>query len=113
MEPQQSEPQQSHAEAVRPRLSSDSAQVKRPLVPRDDLVRRVWKRFKLSHGAKPIAAALVIGGVTLAIATEVGATEVALGAMAAYVTYRMMRYGVGLKEALTETIQLERVAELA
>jgi hypothetical protein len=81
-------------------------------IPRDDLVRRTWKRLRLAHGAKPIAAALIIGGATLVIAAELGATELALAAISAYVTYRMLRYGIDLKQALTETIELERAAEI-
>lgn len=46
------------------------------------------------------------------IAAEVGATELALAAISAYVTYRMLRYGIDLKQALTETIELERPAEI-
>jgi hypothetical protein len=54
---------------------------------------------------------VLVGGAALALATELGATELAIGAMAAYVTYRMVRYGIDLKQALTETIELERAVE--
>lgn len=106
------EPQQHSTEIVRPRLSSDRTLTREP-IPREDLIRRTWKRFHLSHGAAPITAALIIGGGALVLATEVGAPQLAIGAIAAYVTYRMMRYGIDLKQALSETIELERVVERA
>lgn len=93
-------------------MSSDGARV-RDAIPRDDLIRRTWKRFRLAHGAKPIAAAVIVGGATLALAAQFGAPELAVGAVAAYVTYRMLRYGIDLKQALTETVELEKVAEMA
>lgn len=104
------DPQQQPTETVRPRLRSDGSRAREP-IPRDDMVRRTWRRFRLAHGGKPIAAALIIGGVAVTLAVEVGAPELVIGATAAYVTYRMMRYGIDLKQALTETVQLERAAE--
>lgn len=105
------DPQQQPTEAVRPRLRSDGSRT-RELVPHEDLLRRTWRRFHLAHGGKPIAAALIIGGAAITLAVEVGAPELVIGAMAAYATYRMVRYGIDLKQALTETVQLERAAEL-
>lgn len=97
-------------DTVRPRLRSDHTRMP-DAVPREDLLHRTWKRFRLSHGARPVVAALVIGGTAIAIAAQFGAPQLAMGAMAGYVTYRMMRYGVDLKQALTETIELERAVE--
>ena len=89
----------------------DNDRHRSPPIPREDLVHRVWKDFKLAHGGRPVAAAVIIGGAALALGATFGATEVALGATAAYITYRMLRYGVSLKDALTETIELEKAAE--
>ncbi len=106
------DPQQNPPMIVRPRLPSDGAR-KRELIPHEDLVRRTWRRLHLAHGGRPIAAALIIGGAAITLAVNVGAPELGIGAVAAYVTYRMMRYGIDLKQALTETVQLERAAGLA
>ena len=51
--------------------------------------------------------ALVVGGAALAIATQVGALELTIGALTAYTAYRMLRYGIDLKDALMESVQLE------
>ena len=75
-------------------------------VPRNDAVRRAWKRFHLAHGVKPVVGALVVGGAALAIATQVGALELAIGALTAYTAYRMLRYGIDLKDALMESVQI-------
>lgn len=98
------------SETVRFRLRSDPKRVLEA-VPGKDAIRRAWKHFHPLHSVKPIAAALIVGGGVLVIATEVGATELVLGATAAYVAYRMMRYGLDLKQALTETIEIEREFE--
>lgn len=105
------EPQQHSTEEVRPRLPSDGSRM-REMIPHEDLVRRTWRRLHLAHGGRPIAAALIIGGAAITLAVQVGAPELGIGAVAAYVTYRMMRYGIDLKQALTETVQLERAATL-
>ena len=98
----------SQKEHVRPVLASDPPGRMRELIPRNDALRRLWHRLHLSHGAKPIAGAMLIGGMVVAIALEVGVGELAFGGLAAYATYRMLRYGIDLKQALTETIELER-----
>ena len=98
-------------EVVRPRLSSDPPERRRTVIPRYDAVRAAWKRLHLAQGAKPIAGALIVGGTAMALAVELGPIELAVGALAAYATYRMLRYGVDLREALVETIQLERAIE--
>jgi hypothetical protein len=95
---------------VRPRLSSDAPDHHRETVPTSGPFHRVWRRFHLAGGFKPVAGALVVGGITAVLATELGFAELALGLAAGYATYRMLRYGIDLKEALTETIQLEREA---
>jgi hypothetical protein len=98
------------SETVRFRLRSDPKRILES-VPGEDAIRRAWKHLHPLRAAKPIAAALIIGGGALVLATELGATELAVGAMAAYVTYRMMRYGLDLKQALTETVEIEREVE--
>lgn len=82
-------------------------------VPREAAIHRVWKRFRLAHGFRPVLGAAVVGGAALAIAVQFGAPEFLVGASAAYMTYRMLRYGIGLKEALTESIKIEEVAAMA
>lgn len=94
---------------VRPRLASDPPGRVREPVPRYDALRRWWSKHQLARGVRPIAGALVIGGAALAISVELGVAELAFGGLAAYATYRMLRYGIDLKQALTETIELERV----
>ena len=41
---------------------------------------------------------------------EIGALELAIGALAGYTTYRMLRYGIDLKDALAQTIEVEEEA---
>ena len=93
-------------------LTSDAPGHERRAVAEYGPFHRVWSRFHLSRGIRPMVGALVVGGVTLVLATEFGVTELALGAAATYATYRMFRFGIDLKEALTETVQLERAARL-
>ncbi|HEY5922046.1 MAG TPA: hypothetical protein VIV11_10270 [Kofleriaceae bacterium] len=48
-----------------------------------------------------------MGGAALALATQVGALELTIGALTAYTAYRMLRYGIDLKDALLESVELE------
>ncbi len=73
-----------------------------------DLVRDVWKRLRLHEGAKPITGALVVGGAAMAVAINVGAAELVIGVLSGYAAYRMLRYGIDLRQALTETLEIER-----
>lgn len=98
-----------HTQDVRPRLASDPPGRLRDPVPRYDALRQWWRKHELARGVKPIAGAVLIGGAVVAIAVEIGVGELAFGGLAAYATYRMLRYGIDLKQALTETIELERV----
>ena len=93
---------------VRPKLESDPPDRKRAVVPRWDAVGKLWHRLGLANGAKPIAGAVIVGGAALGLAMEIGVGELAIGVVAAYATYRMLRYGIDLKQALTETVQLEK-----
>lgn len=68
----------------------------------------MWRRLRLAHGIRPAMGALTIGGLAVGLSLELGVAELALGIGAAYATYRMLRYGLDLKQALTETVQLER-----
>ena len=95
--------------AFRPKLESDAPGRNRDVIPYYDTVRRFWQQHELAKGAKPIAGALIVGGTCVVLAIELGVGEFLLGAGAAYATYRMLRYGIGLKQALTETVQLEKV----
>lgn len=95
---------------VRPRLASDAPDHLREAVPPSGPFHRVWRRFHLAGGFKPLAGALLVGGVTALLASELGVAELGLGLAAGYAAYRMLRYGIDLKEALTETIQLEKAA---
>jgi len=81
-----------------------------PVVPRNDAVRRAWKHFRLAHGRRPIIGALIIGGAALALAANIGGIELAVGALTAYAAYRMLRYGVDLRQALAETVEVEQLA---
>lgn len=103
--------QNPHEEVVRPRLSSDPPDRHRTPIPRYDVLRKLWKRHHLFQGAKPVAGAMIVGGTAMVLAVELGPVEILIGAAAAYATYRMMRYGIDLREALVETIQLERAVE--
>ena len=103
--------QNNHEEVVRPRLSSDPPDRHRMPIPRYDVLRKLWKRHALFQGAKPVAGAMIAGGTAMVLAVELGPVEILIGAAAAYATYRMLRYGIGLREALVETIQLERLVE--
>jgi hypothetical protein len=100
MQDRQVEPQRSAAPAHRPNGN----------VPPTDAVKNVWKRFRLAHGAKPIVGAVIVGGAAVALAAQVGALELAIGALTAYTAYRMLRYGVDLKDALVQTIEIEHEA---
>lgn len=53
------------------------------------------------------AGALAIGGAGAALASMVGVGELAVGAFAAYVAYRVIRYGVTPTEAIIEGVELE------
>lgn len=101
--------QPAHETKVIPRVSSDAPGVHRHAVPLEDSIRRLWREHRLAHGAKPAVGALVAGGAGLALAMEVGVGELVVGVLAAYTAYRMLRYGIGLREALTETVQLQKV----
>ncbi|MBX3156580.1 MAG: hypothetical protein KF773_11310 [Deltaproteobacteria bacterium] len=79
-------------------------------VPRTDAVHRTWLRLHLAYGARPAIGAVVVGGAALVLAAQIGALELAVGALTAYTAYRMLRYGIDLKEALTETIEVEQLA---
>jgi hypothetical protein len=106
MQPEQPAPEQT----VIPRVSSDAPTRRRHAVPLEDAIRRLWREHRLAHGAKPAVGALVAGGAGLALAMEVGVGELLVGVAASYTVYRMLRYGIGLREALTETVQLQRAA---
>jgi len=81
-----------------------------PIVPRRDALRKAWEKLRLAHGRKPLIGAVIVGGAALALAANFGGLEVALGALTAYTAYRMLRYGIDLKQALTETIEVEELA---
>lgn len=83
----------------------------RGVVPRADTLRHMWRKYHLARGAKPLLGAVVLGGAALTLASEVGALELAIGALTAYTAYRMLRYGLDLKEALTETVEIEKLAK--
>jgi hypothetical protein len=88
----------------------DPSPAERPLVPHHDALHAWWARHHMAHGRRPLAGALIVGGAALALATNVGAFELAIGALAAYTTYRMLRYGIDLRQALMETIEVEELA---
>jgi hypothetical protein len=73
-------------------------------------VQHAWRRFRLAHGAKPLVGAAIVGGAALMLAAEFGALELGIGALTAYTAYRMLRYGIDLKDALTQTIEIEDLA---
>ena len=96
---------------VRPHLASDPPGRNREPVPRYDAMRRLWHRLRLAHGLKPAVGAVLIGGAVVAIAMQTGVGEFAVGALASYTAYRMLRYGIDLRQALLETVELEKVVE--
>lgn len=106
MQPEQPAPDH----AAIPRVSSDPPNRRRLAVPLEDAIRRLWREHRLAHGAKPAVGALVAGGAGIALAMEVGVGELLLGVAASYTVYRMLRYGIGLREALIETVQLRNAA---
>jgi hypothetical protein len=79
------------------------------LVPRHDALRAWWARHRLAHGRRPLLGAAIVGGAAFALAANFGALELAIGALAAYTAYRMLRYGIDLRQALTETIEVEQL----
>ena len=95
-------------EAV-PHLKSDSPDTRRTPVPREDALRRWWRERRLAHGTRPVAGALIVGGLGVALAMEVGVGELVLGVLSGYAAYRMLRYGIDLRQALTETVELEKI----
>src|SRR6478609_2519603 len=99
---------------MQPRLEMQDIQTSQPKVdpevPRKDTVQRIWHRYHLAHGAKPIVGAMIVGGAALALAAQFGALELSIGALTAYTAYRMLRYGIDLKDALTQSIELEHEA---
>jgi hypothetical protein len=78
---------------------------------REILRRRVWERFRSMRGRKALTTALIVGGATVALATQVGAAELALGALAAYVAYQAIHPGAKLKHVLSGIFGRERSAE--
>ena len=103
------EPQdQPDAESRRPEEESRSGSVLREV-----LRRRVWARFRSMRGRKALTTALIVGGATVALATQVGAAELALGALAAYVAYQAIRPGTNLRNVLSGIFGRERSAEVA
>jgi hypothetical protein len=80
-----------------------------PLVPHRDALREWWARNRIAHGRRPLLGAAIVGGTALALATNFGALELAIGALAGYTAYRMLRYGIDLREALIETIEVEEL----
>ena len=91
-----------------PRLESDPSDQHRRRVPREDTLIALWRRLRLAHGVRPAVGALAIGGLAVGLSVQHGAAQHALGMGVAYATYRMLRYGLDLRQALTETVQLER-----
>jgi hypothetical protein len=89
-------------DAVTPQVSSSVLSG-----PLEKKARELWKRFELAGGIKPLAGAVIIGGVAIALAVEFGPIELGLGAFAAYTLYRVMRFGIGVREALLETAEIE------
>jgi hypothetical protein len=81
----------------------------RELVPIHDAVARIWRHYKLAHGAKPLVGAVIVGGAALALAAQIGPLELAIGAFTAYTAYRMLRYGLDLKQALTQSVEVEEL----
>jgi hypothetical protein len=72
--------------------------------------RRVWERFRSARGKEALAAALIVGGATVALATQVGAAELALGVLVAYVAYEATRPGANLRKTMTALVMRERSA---
>jgi hypothetical protein len=82
----------------------------RSVVPRTDALRAWWEKHRLAHGRRPVLGAAIVGSTALTLAASFGPLELAIGALAAYTAYRMLRYGIDLRQALTETIEVEELA---
>lgn len=80
---------------------------------RQVLSRRVLEQFRSMRGKKALATALIVGGATVALATQVGAAEVAVGAVVAYVAYQAIRPGASLRQALSAIYKRQRAASAA
>jgi len=74
------------------------------------LFPQLQRRLKLKVKKRTVASmgALAIGALGVTLAELVGVGEIIIGAVAAYATYRVIRYGVGPTEALIEGVELER-----
>jgi hypothetical protein len=81
-----------------------------PVVPHTDALTAWWARHRLAHGRRPLLGATIVGGTALALAASFGPLELAVGALAAYTAYRMLRYGIDLRQALIDTIEVEHIA---
>src|SRR4051794_22358163 len=79
---------------------------------RPDLVGKLWHRYRLGHGAKPLIGACVIGGLTVAVAAETGVAELAFGMVVSYAAYRMLRYGIPMDQAFSEALRIEKEARI-
>jgi hypothetical protein len=98
-----------HVEEGHPQSRHATSEEGGPLVPRRDALREWWARNRIAHGRRPLLGAAIVGGAALALAANFGALELAIGALAAYTAYRMLRYGIDLREALIETIEVEEL----
>ncbi len=61
---------------------------------RHDALRAWWARNRIAHGRRPPLGTAIVGGAAFALAANFGALELAIGALAAYTSYRMLRYGI-------------------
>ena len=68
-----------------------------------DLARGTWRFF---HQI-PAIGGMVYAGVGVAAALTIGVGELAIGAVAGYIGYRIFAYGESTTEALQKTIRLE------
>jgi hypothetical protein len=73
---------------------------------RQKLTRRGKKRINLERRAN--IGAITFGALGIFLADLVGVGELALGGLAAYAAYRVIRYNVSPSEALLEGAELER-----
>ena len=65
------------------------------------------RRFKMKKRTLANVGALTIGAVGVTLANLVGVGEIIIGTVAAYATYRVIRYGVTPTEALIEGVEIE------
>ena len=75
------------------------------------LIGKLRTNVKIEKKSLPLLGATIAGGAGLAIATVVGAAELAVGAAAAYVAFRVLRSGSPQKKLKASKLGQGKTAE--